>query len=90
MQEQGGAVARVREVRLVRSEPMASKSREGFAERVTWQVEGTVEHWGHIHTRVNEYSAELEIEPSGGCWKIAAMNVTRQSLVKSAVMLRNL
>ena len=90
MQEQGGAVARVREVKVIKAERAESASKNGFAERVTWQVEGTVEHWGHIHTRVNEYSAELEIEPGGGSWKITAMNVSRQSQVKSAVILRKL
>ena len=56
MQEQGGAVARVQEVKVIKAEPVEGKSQNGFAERVTWQVEGTVEHWGHIHLRVNEYS----------------------------------
>jgi hypothetical protein len=90
MQEQGGAVARVQKVTVVKTEPAAAKGRSGFAERVTWQVEGTVEHWGHIHTRVNEYSADLDIEPAGGTWRISAMNVDRQSQVKSAVILRRL
>jgi hypothetical protein len=90
MQEQGGAVARVQSVKIVKTEPAAAKSQNGFAERVTWQVEGTVEHWGHIHTRVNEYAADLKIEPVGGSWKITAMNVARQSQVKSAVLLRKL
>ncbi len=88
LQEQGGAVARVQAVNLVKAEPAESKSKHGFAERVTWQVEGTVEHWGHIHTRVNEYCADLEIEPAAGAWIITALNVTRQSQVKSAVSLR--
>jgi len=90
MQEQGGAVAQVQAVKVVKTEAAEGKSTTGFAERVTWQVEGTVEHWGHIHTRVNEYSADLEIEPAGGSWKITAMNVARQSQVKSAVLLRKL
>ena len=90
MQEQGGAVARVLAVKVVKAEPAEANSRSGFAERVTWQVEGTVEHWGHLHSRVNEYCAELEIEPADGSWKISAMNVARQSLVKSAVILRKL
>ncbi len=90
MQEQGGAVARVQEVRVVKTEATEGGSKNGFAERVTWQVEGTVEHWGHIHARVNEYSADLEIEPAGGSWKITALNVSRQSQVKSAVLLRKL
>jgi hypothetical protein len=88
MQEQGGAVAQVREVKVVRSEPAPENLKSGFAERVTWQVEGTVEHWGHIHTRVNEYSAELAIQAADGSWKITALNVARQSQVKSAVVLR--
>lgn len=90
MQEQGGAVARVREVKVVKTEPVEGGGNSGFAERVTWQVEGTVEHWGHIHTRVNEYAAELAIQPAGGAWKITALNVGRQSQVKSAVILRRL
>ena len=89
MQEQGGAVARVQEVKVVKTEE-AGKSERGFAERVTWQVQGTVEHWGHIHTRINEYSADLKIESAGASWKIIALNVVRQSQVKSAVILRKL
>ena len=90
MQEQGGAVARVQAVKVMKAEPAEGKSKTGFAERVTWQVEGTVEHWGHIHTRVNEYSADLELKPADGLWKITALNVARQSQVKSAVLLRKL
>ena len=90
MQEQGGAVARVKDVKILKAEPLDGKNKNGFNERVTWQVEGTVEHWGHIHTRVNEYAADLQIEAAGGSWRIAAMNVSRQSQVRSAVMLRNL
>jgi len=90
MQEQGGAVARVKEVIVVKTEPAVGKSKKGFAQRVTWQVHGTVEHWGHIHMRVNEYSADLKIEPADAAWKITALNVARQSQVKSAVILRKL
>jgi hypothetical protein len=90
VQEQGGAVARVREVKVTKSEPSAEAVEGGFGERVTWQVEGTVEHWGHIHTRVNEYTADLGITPQEGAWKIVSMKVVRQSQVRSAVSLRKL
>jgi hypothetical protein len=90
MEEQGGAVAQVKEVKFIGAQPLPGRSQNGFGERVTWQVEGTVEHWGHIHLRVNEYAADLEIEPAGDSWKITALNVSRQSQVKSAVMLRGL
>jgi hypothetical protein len=90
VQEQGGAIARVQEVKVIKTEPAEHKSQGGFAEHVTWQVEGTVEHWGHIHTRVNEYAADFEIQPIDRSWKITGLNVRRQSLVKSAVILRKL
>lgn len=90
MQEQGGAVARVKEVKVTKAEPVPGKTKDGFAERVTWQVEGTVEHWGHIHTRVNEYTADLSIVPTRGAWKINSMDVVKQSQVRSAVSLRKL
>jgi hypothetical protein len=90
MQEQGGAVARVQDVKVIQTEPAEGKNKGGFGERLTWQVEGTVEHWGHIHTRVNEYSAEFEIDPAGGSWKITAMSVSKQSQVRSAVLIRDL
>ena len=90
MQEQGGAVARVKKVTVTKSEPAAGQIKGGFVERVTWQVEGTVEHWGHIHTRVNEYTADLGIVPSHGAWKINSMDVVKQSQVNSAVSIRRL
>jgi hypothetical protein len=90
MQEQGGAVARVQSVKVVKAEPAEGGRQSAFTERLTWQVEGTVEHWGHIHLRVNEYSADLEIGPADGAWKIKGMNVSRQSQVRSALMLRKL
>jgi hypothetical protein len=90
VQEQGGAVARVQEVKVIRSEPAVAKPEGGFAERVTWQVAGTVEHWGHIHTRINEYTADLGITPQDGAWKIVSMKVVRQSQVRNAVALRKL
>jgi hypothetical protein len=90
MQEQGGAVARVQDVKIIRTEAAEGRNKNGFVERLTWQVEGTVEHWGHVHTRVNEYAAEFEIDPAGASWKITAMTVTRQSSVRSAVTIREL
>jgi len=90
VQEQGGAVAHVQEVRILKTEPAPAPGKAGFAARVTWQVEGTVEHWGHIHTRLNEYSAELTIQPADVSWKITGLNVNRQSQVRSSVILRKL
>ena len=90
LQEQGGAVAHVKEVKVTRSESAALGIDGGFGERVTWQVEGTIEHWGHIHTRINEYSADLGIAPRDGSWKIVSMDVVKQTQIQNAVSLRKL
>jgi hypothetical protein len=90
MQEQGGAVSRVKEVKLVSSEPLApapsSPSRPALA--TTWQVTGTVEHWGHIHTRINEYEAVFRLQPIDGAWKVIGMDVSRQERVGYRVTVR--
>lgn len=75
-------MARVRAVSVLDVKPMTVSSPDGFSHVVTWQVEGTIEHWGHIHSRVNEYAAELQVTRSDGAWKLSAMNVHRQSQVK--------
>ena len=90
VQEQGGAVARVQEVKVTKSEAAADKAEGGFVQRVTWQVAGTIEHWGHVHTRVNEYTADLGITAQGGAWKIVSMKVAKQSQVRNTVSLRKL
>lgn len=82
MREQGGAVARVRSIShdlheyLPRGEE--SPPWPGFSCRSTWTVAGTVEHWGHIHERQNQFEALFSVEPRGGSWKITAMTVENQ------------
>jgi hypothetical protein len=51
---------------------------EGFNLDATWTVEGTVEHWGHVHTRLNQYSARFTVAIVEGTWKITHMKVTQQ------------
>jgi hypothetical protein len=49
----------------------------------TWRVIGTVEHWGHIHTRENEYTARIHLsttpEDRG---RIVAFEVTDEKRVR--------
>jgi hypothetical protein len=51
-------------------------------------VEGTVEHWGHIHTRVNQYEADFTVRPVEKAWKITAMQVTGQKRLRYQVSVR--
>jgi hypothetical protein len=71
---QGGARARVKKIEL--TEIVARRGDEGaFIARATWNVFGSVGHWGHTHTRSNRYEAELEIAPSEGAWKLSNLEI---------------
>ncbi len=61
MQEQGGAVAHVKRVRITHIEMAAPGPGARLPVDCTWRVMGTVEHWGHIHTRENEYTARIHL-----------------------------
>jgi hypothetical protein len=71
---QGGARARVKQIEL--TEISARGGENGaFVARATWNVFGSVGHWGHIHSRSNRYEAELEIAPSDGVWKLSRLEI---------------
>ena len=85
MQEQGGAVANVKEVRI-RSIKPENKSNTLLC---TWNVTGTVEHWGHIHTRENQYSARITLDVSPkGKGRISSFEVTDEKRVRFETGLR--
>jgi hypothetical protein len=91
--EQGGALSRVRQVDIVdaeRAAPVASGSGRtpGFGVRATWRVAGTVEHWGHVHERVNQYEALFTIRALDGAWKITGLEMLDQERVSDGTSLR--
>ncbi len=90
MQEQGGAIARVRDVSVTDIRPLEPALPDGFVNRVTWRVDGTVEHWGHIHARVNEYAADIGVVRAGGVWKIRALQVVSQKQISVGTTVRTL
>ena len=80
MQEQGGAVSRVREVVIEEGiqSPLpieATRDALGFNYRCKWSVQGSVQHWGHLHSRTNQYVALFTVEPRNDAWKITQMEV---------------
>jgi hypothetical protein len=94
MQEQGGAVSRVRNVRIVsgQKEPPAAAATDprSFAYRCRWTVDGTVEHWGHVHARTNEYEARFTVEPRADAWKITGLDVLNERRLKVETTVRGL
>jgi hypothetical protein len=75
---QGGARARVKGVEL---EELTAESAGGgaFAARATWNVTGSVGHWGHVHQRRNRYRADLTVAPVDGAWKITGLEILEES-----------
>lgn len=94
MQEQGGAVARIREVTMIDNRRLASPRLppdfhpQGFVYRCCWHVAGTVEHWGHVHERVNQYEAVFRVEPVHGCWKLTDMEMLDEQQLSFSTRLR--
>ena len=53
--------------------------REGaFTAQATWNVSGSVGHWGHVHQRRNQYQAELYVTPIDGVWKLAHLEILQE------------
>jgi hypothetical protein len=74
---QGGARAKVKQIELVEltAEPGADG---GFVATATWNVAGSVGHWGHVHERRNQYRAELDVAPSDGIWKLVDLEILEE------------
>ena len=75
---QGGARAKVKTVEVLdaTNEPLGGE--RGFRTRATWNVAGSVGHWGHVHQRVNQYEAELTVQVIDGAWRITDLEVLQE------------
>jgi hypothetical protein len=86
LQEEGGAVSKVTEVRHVDIAVeeiglVGADKRAGFRLQCEWQVDGAVYHWGHAHTRTNEYIARYTVHAGDAGWRIAASEPIEQRRV---------
>jgi hypothetical protein len=75
---QGGARAKVQSVEMQAIEILPADKPNSFRANATWNVNGSVGHWGHVHTRSNQYRAELLIEAVDQRWKLIDMNVLQE------------
>jgi hypothetical protein len=75
---QGGARAKVKSVEVLdaTNEPLGGDG--GFRTRATWNVAGSVGHWGHVHQRMNQYEAELTVQVIDGAWRITDLEVLQE------------
>lgn len=92
MQEQRGAIARMRDGKLVDNRPVAAQTNATglpqFHVQCRWRVAGTVEHWGHIHTREHQYEAMLTVRAQPNHWKITAYDLLDKQRVRFGAGIR--
>jgi hypothetical protein len=88
MAEQRGSRSRVLEVRPVSGTMIGTPSPGEFQIELRWRVSGEVEHWGHIHTRENEYVGRLLVKDADGFWKLAELKFLSQKRVRFETRLR--
>ena len=75
---QGGARAKVKSVEVLDASNEPLSGDQGFRTRATWNVAGSVGHWGHVHQRVNQYEAELTVQVIAGAWRITDLEVLQE------------
>ncbi len=82
VQKAGGAQARVKEVDIQSAQ---AEQREGdtptYAIRGQWTATGTVGHWGHVHTRRNQYDAIITVKADQGDWKISGLELLEEKRI---------
>ena len=94
VREQGGAIARIKDITFTDATPVPRTEADqtnpwpAFAIRATWQVAGTVEHWGHVHERENQFEAVFSIKPVNNNWKITRMDILGQQQKSARTTLR--
>lgn len=86
MAEQGGAISHVDNVEILSVAP--PKNARAPTTEAIWQVTGTVEHWGHVHTRVNEYQATVTLGREEGVWKLDSLEPSGERRVKFQTRIR--
>jgi hypothetical protein len=88
MQEEGGALSRVKRVTPLSSDLVSSgvdpaSGQTMFQVKSRWRVEGVVYHWGHSHTRENEYLAEYTVAARPQGWRIVSAVPLEQKRIQT-------
>jgi len=75
---QGGASAKVKEIELLELD-ITDQAPESFIANAAWRVDASVGHWGHVHTRQNQYRANLTIGIRDGVWKLLDTEILEET-----------
>ena len=78
----GGAQAKVTEVKIQDVKVENHAIRPGaLSLKSKWTAMGIVGHWGHIHSRKNQYEAIVTVEPVDGSWKITDLELLEEKRI---------
>ena len=77
LESQGGIQVKVKDVEVMEVEEVSSDE-EGISFKCKWVVKGDVGHWGHIHSRSNQYAAILNVKPENGIWKLYDIDIIEE------------
>ena len=77
LESQGGIQVKVKDVEVIDVEEVSSNA-DGISFRCKWIVKGDVGHWGHIHSRTNQYEAILHIKPENNVWKLNDIDIIEE------------
>ena len=91
VQKAGGAQARVNEVEVLSATTRPAADPSGaFVLDATWTAQGSVGHWGHIHTRKNYYDAAVSVAVVDGAWKITALELLEERRVEPGMPVKGM
>jgi len=85
IQKAGGAQAKIKSVEIEAATAERLDDRPlAYAIKGRWAAQGTVGHWGHIHTRRNRYDAIVTVDEVDGAWKISDLEILEEERVDPA------
>ena len=85
IQKAGGAQAKIKsiEIEAATAERLDDRSL-AYAIKGRWAAQGSVGHWGHVHTRRNRYDAIVTVEAVDGVWKIVDLEILEEQRIDPA------
>jgi hypothetical protein len=81
LKNQGGARVKVDDVEVLSSDAESISGALGFVTQLTWNVSGSVGHWGHIHRRTNQYEARFTVMAIDGAWKFTGLELLQEQRI---------
>lgn len=81
LENRGGARVRINEVVIREVRAIRETDDGGYEVDALWTVGGSVNHFGHIHFRQNQYDATVNLVPVEGTWKIRGLELMEEKRV---------